>query len=613
MSMFKYEPISRDVPSIRLLRLLRGPAEIHPWDSSGIKCEFELTHLDDDRDVQYDAISYAWGDDERTQTIQLSGKPFMVSKIVEDILLRLRVPDRDRLLWIDAICINQGNLAEKDHQVDRMRDVFAQAQTVIASLGPHREVDEYGQPGISYKLHSALKLVKSSRSTFGSAVKLKLSSTDEYCLLQLLQVPWFKRIWVIQEVAVAKRLLIVSGRNEVEGHYFAKLHRRFLPRVQNKKLRSKLEELGPLLGFMGSEIDSEAKSELLDLLQHFRSWNSTNPRDRIYALRGLAIDGLEVPELKPNYKLPVQTVYERVARYMIKRYESLAVLTYAVKRPQPAPAQPEGWIPWILRQFQGETPLQQIPVHLTWCPDWRDPYTLSNDPEPVSRQRASLPAPRRQRRSSPVHGSSGSPEDPEPLRVKGYAIGVVTSVFDGNIEASPFPAIKQQIPEWPYNRISKHLKELHASLIDSAARQLEFEYNIKAQETTNQLEAQWRRKYGCPTDLPVRIRMEAMEINKVHKCEPQPQDGLIVDDQLCILQGSTGLAILRPEGDNHFSLIVLEHSDYPRVNLHLFDNLSAGGYAESSVFGEIVHRLSEISIRDGWGRGVNGTDAFCLV
>lgn len=55
MSMFKYAPISRDVPSIRLLKLFRAPADTKSGDESGIKCEFELTHLDDDR---YDAVSY---------------------------------------------------------------------------------------------------------------------------------------------------------------------------------------------------------------------------------------------------------------------------------------------------------------------------------------------------------------------------------------------------------------------------------------------------------------------------------------------------------------------------------------------------------------------------
>lgn len=558
-----------------------------------------------------------------TKTIQLSGKRFMVSEVVEDILLRVRVPDRDRLLWIDSICIDQSNLVEKDYQVNRMRDVFAQAQTVIASLGPHRSFNSIGSSTTNHKLDGALKLVRSSWAAFGSTMKLKLSSKDERYLLELLQEPWFKRIWVVQEVAVAKRLLIVSGKKEVEGHYFAKLHRRFLPRVQDRKLRSKLEELEPLLVLMGPDLGSEAKFDLLRLLQVFRSWNSTKPHDRIYALRGLAIDCLEVPELVPNYTLPLRILYERVARYMIKRYSSLTVLTYVIRTPQPEPPMPqlEDRLLQVLETWQGKTPIQQIPTYPTWCPDWRNPYTFSNAPEPVPHQWAwTLPTPSRYRELSPRRRNSESYEDLEPLMVKGCTVGVVTSVFDGNIEASQLPAIKRKIPKWPYNKISKHLKELHTSLIESTTRQLEAEYEIKVKETAKRLEAQWQQTHSslinpkAPLSAAWRIEAEG----NVHKRKPQPQDGLMVNDQLCILQGSTGLAILRPEKANKFSLVVLDHSDYPRVNPVSFTASRQSTYVKSSVFGEIVHTLYEFSI-DGDGvyrlgkRVFYGTDEFSLV
>src|SRR5437762_748526 len=67
---------------------------------------------------------------------------------------------------------------------------------------------------------------------------------------------------------------------------------------------------------------------------------------------------------------------------------------------------------------------------------------------------------------------------------------------------------------------------------------------------------------------------------KARKREPQPLDGLRVNDQLCILQGSTGPAILRPKEAKNFSLIALEHSDYARLTFHLFDSLSADRDAE---------------------------------
>ena len=61
----------------------------------------------------------------------------MVSRVVEDILLRLRDENEDRLLWLDQMCINQDDPVEKSRQVERMKDIFGDARRVIVSLGPH--------------------------------------------------------------------------------------------------------------------------------------------------------------------------------------------------------------------------------------------------------------------------------------------------------------------------------------------------------------------------------------------------------------------------------------------------------------------------------------------
>jgi hypothetical protein len=130
MSIYRYPPLHQDAPSIRLISLIRSGDQ-----SSMLRCKFKLAYLGGDS--WYDAVSYAWETKTRNRPIRIDDQTFLVSPFVEDLLMRLREPERDRLLWLDLICIDQGNLDERSRQVGRMKDIFSQAQTVIVSLGPH--------------------------------------------------------------------------------------------------------------------------------------------------------------------------------------------------------------------------------------------------------------------------------------------------------------------------------------------------------------------------------------------------------------------------------------------------------------------------------------------
>lgn len=85
---------------------------------------------------QYEALSYAWGVlNSSCPTIALSGKTFSISKELNSALRRLRRPDVARPFWIDAICINQGDVAERNSQVARMKDIYRSADRVVAWIG----------------------------------------------------------------------------------------------------------------------------------------------------------------------------------------------------------------------------------------------------------------------------------------------------------------------------------------------------------------------------------------------------------------------------------------------------------------------------------------------
>jgi hypothetical protein len=124
---FKYSAL-RSSEEIRLPRLLSG-TDIQ----KAIRCEtYAVPSL---ISARYKALSYAWGDQNTKMPIELNGWQFFVGKNLWWALYRLRQISQGRVLWIDAICINQNDILERKHQVLKMGDIYESAEHVLAWLG----------------------------------------------------------------------------------------------------------------------------------------------------------------------------------------------------------------------------------------------------------------------------------------------------------------------------------------------------------------------------------------------------------------------------------------------------------------------------------------------
>ena len=89
----------------------------------------------------YEAISYVWGSPEDRSTINCDGKTVEVTRNLAAALRRLRWFDRARLIWADAICIDQGNIAERGHQVRLMEQIYRKAERVLIWAGEDEGYD----------------------------------------------------------------------------------------------------------------------------------------------------------------------------------------------------------------------------------------------------------------------------------------------------------------------------------------------------------------------------------------------------------------------------------------------------------------------------------------
>lgn len=186
------------------------------------------------------------------------------------------------------------------------------------------------------------------------------------------------------------------------------------------RLKTKLHVLLPFLSHI-AEGSGRPHAELLSLLQSFRTWKATDPRDKVYALLGISSDGSEAKSLEPDYNLSLETVYQRVAVYMIDRYQSLEILSFILPTIFDHDARRRSSFPELMRKFRPpKPPVLRLP---SWCPDWRVAAAISS------------PATVRSSRSTPEPNPSLSlPDDDNMLSVRGTCIGVIGSIFPNGVD-----------------------------------------------------------------------------------------------------------------------------------------------------------------------------------
>lgn len=127
-----HQPLTGDI--IRLLTLQPG------LFNDPIHCQLEQVSLSAGH--SYEALSYAWGDAKDTSPMILDRTPYYITKNLECALRYLRYKESPRVLWIDAICIDQNDLDEKSEQVPIMGEIYSRATKVYAWLGEaDRQID----------------------------------------------------------------------------------------------------------------------------------------------------------------------------------------------------------------------------------------------------------------------------------------------------------------------------------------------------------------------------------------------------------------------------------------------------------------------------------------
>ena len=291
---YKHEPFQKG-GNIRLLRLRAQPC----LPNSPIQCDMIHTSLR--RPPQYTAVSHRWdpiGTPEATQEmILIDGGLFPVSRSIHSLLLAKRSNLHPRYFWIDSISIDQNDNTEKSRQVGLVRNIFEEAEMALGWLGD--------DPGAK-KAFSFIKRVNETRSpnSFSTFCSEPDSGWSEF--EKLMSNEWFERVWIIQEVAVAKASVLRYGDQEMDWSDFTQaLARVILFGFQMEShLHTLLDRREILSVLIMEEIRSHIANvdlvKLKDILKLALRFKATLPIDKVYALLGLN-DERHTPLFHPKF------------------------------------------------------------------------------------------------------------------------------------------------------------------------------------------------------------------------------------------------------------------------------------------------------------------------
>lgn len=186
-STYRYTPLS--VNSIRLLQLQPRSDEHAP-----IQCQlFEYPLIDSGKGTHlYEALSYVWGSEKKPRCVLTNEGDVYIGENLHAALLRLRDRSLDRIIWADAICINQDDLEERVCQVKMMAKIYAGAIRVVVWL----EAATDGRPVDSEATVDGYRALEAISRAADGRQKTSDDETSRLAIRKLLQRSWFERMWV---------------------------------------------------------------------------------------------------------------------------------------------------------------------------------------------------------------------------------------------------------------------------------------------------------------------------------------------------------------------------------------------------------------------------------
>ncbi|KAK4863708.1 hypothetical protein LT330_002486 [Penicillium expansum] len=366
--LYEYETLKGHVLPLRLVELLPGTRQ------EDITCRMYETSLDKCAG-SYEALSYVWGDDSEKTPIQIDGRTLEIGPNLRLALFNLRLPDKPRTLWVDAICIRQDCTNERNKQVAFMDEIYRRARRTVVWL-----CDEVkGETSAAISMLEALAEDAISRSHKRSSHGDGNGEGEKIVHLNNLPVSMIEKVGVTdpmfdryQNDATAIHLLRNWDHLRIGVNHGLDLG--IWTPISMGIMRDPI--ITPFLSLQWLRLKRQTQDPkeppgqvLLNLLFQCRFRQASDPHDKIYSLLGLIASTGSNPlvapipansplGIKPDYSSPVNTIYTHVARQMILVSNTLDVLGGCKGSPPTAALDPGFTLP-------------------SWVPDWSTAQSAS--------------------------------------------------------------------------------------------------------------------------------------------------------------------------------------------------------------------------------------------
>ena len=423
----------------------------------------------------FQALSYTWGDPSNTAEISvrdaLSKRTGMIKVTwsLIDFLKSVRHPEHVAGIWVDQICIDQGNEYEKGEQIALMRVIYERATNVVAWLGPTADESDlamdmlHGVEWIHERYFNAAFFVALQRNE----QDLEMENRDRAfrAIDALIARPYWLRTWVWQECTahMGKTNVRCGGKaiNLSRVFYYLTSFRQFTASAMVRQEKWPQNGLMRMIGFLDFIVSRqmELKPTLLGLLFKLRETKVTDARDKVFAMLSFAEDVGE--DLIPDFNKTPQAVYTEFTLWHLTNYQSLDILSYCNGQRGQFSSQDqfEGQVTSALgvldiaKNSDAPRPMVNLP---SWVPDWRSSsqagYQRHVWPIPKNEDIFNLDTPALFRASGSVKSmlevDRGWKEDVHGIAVRGMKIATISHVENARLPHSTLLTVEE---EWYRN------------------------------------------------------------------------------------------------------------------------------------------------------------------
>jgi hypothetical protein len=474
MSNVPYQPLDRSRREIRLLILndVGNTANLSNTADLPLKCELITTSLDlykvalsnytayevnklrnalvrsflKDRPYsrEFYALSYVWGDPAAVCDLEINGTAAKIGENLHAALHSIRKNTKFRVIWADALCINQSDNEEKWWQVQQMAAIYSRARATISWLGPPSEdsklaletLVELGRKTshLFWSIQMAIEGGPPPSVIKKSVLQLARDSSRWNAIANICARLYWSRIWIFQEMACARDKYFLCGDStardidrpislllawqamggEIHSEPLGSHCLSMVNSVQTFRFHGNFPSDAPYYIRPGT---------LHEMLVKLTTLNATQPRDRIYAPLGIATDRDQLG-IVPNYSKDLHLIFKEIACALLR----------------------EGCL-GVLLSASLQDKCSQLP---SWVPDWSTGF----DADLGRIYRADN---RHSQRSSTL---KAIPQDSDHVTLDGYVVGRITRICD----ACPVTALESLDVESDNPTFSDWLNQVEAAI-----------------------------------------------------------------------------------------------------------------------------------------------------